>query len=260
MNTREKVMRTNKVLCLPVPEDINMILHSYAPEVQRKNSVEYFYTLYEHIRKQEKPCCLLDYLSKMEEISKKDFFILHGEITMAFLKMLNPLVRKDIFIGDKPFLSPLIVFYMSRSIDKHAKAEFNRQVYIQMELGYKSKMFRSVDYLFYQKVPRVKNVFHNALEYIPFYSLTSDVKMNDFSFVYLYYAYLTLILLIFALIRLMPRNSRLPHIQMVSIRRAPKPKDGSFSQTKQKNQIRSVPGPYQQFMYYPRVISNPLIH
>ena len=199
----------------------------------------------------------------MDEIVAKNFFILHSEVFITFLKMLNPVVRKDIFIGDKPFSSPLIVFYMSKSIDKRAKAEFNRQVYIQMEGGYKLALFRTFTQVMDQKFPRVKNVFSNNVDYIKHYTMISDVTMNDFSFVYLFYTAWALILLIFALIRLMPRNSRLPHIQMVSIKWAPKPKDSSFSQTKQKksDKIRTWPISTVRntnFVYYRRVISNPL--
>lgn len=157
------------------------------------------YIIRKKLIRQEQPCCLSDYLNKMKEISSKDFFILHGEAFMVFLKLFNSLVRKDVFIGDKPFSSPLVVYYLSKSINKRAKAELNRQAYIYLENGYKFKAFREVDNFLNRQLPRIKSTFRNAREYVKHYTLISDVKMNDFSFVYLLYIAWSLILLIFAL-------------------------------------------------------------
>lgn len=125
--------------------------------------------------------------------------MLHGKAFMNFLKVLNPLVRKDIFIGDRPFLSPLIVFYLSKSINKRVKAEFNRQISIYLEGGFKKKAFREADLIVDQRFPRVKSLFRNVQEYIKKNTLISDVQMNDYSFVYLFYGFWALILLIFVL-------------------------------------------------------------
>ena len=198
LDTEEKLRKTKKEICLPFQEDIdNILAEKTVLETFRKNTIEH--TLLEHVQRQEHPCCIFEYLTNPIKLLEKDFFILYGEVFMVTLKLFNPMIRKDIFIRDKPFQSPLIVFYMSRSIDKHAKAEFNRQVDIQMEGGFKIKMFKGVDQLVYQKVNRIKNTFRNSLEYTKFYTMTSDVTMNDFSFVYLLYIYQALILIIFIL-------------------------------------------------------------
>ena len=222
LDTIEKLQKTNKMLCVPFQRDIdNILAYKSVLENSKKDRIEY--TVLEHLRRQEHPCCLSEYLTNPSELIKKDFFILYGEVFISALKMFNPMVWKDIFIGDKPFASPLIVFYMSKSIDKRAKAEFNRQVYVQIEHGYKLKISKSDDILIYQKVPRIKNVFRNSKEYTDFFTMTSDVKMNDFTFVYLFYTYQALLLLIFVLhrlIRLMLCNKQ-PDIHMNSIKSAP---------------------------------------
>lgn len=147
------------------------------------------------------PCCLFEYIyaNKVKEIANKDFFILHGEAFMALLKVLNSFVRKDIFIGDRPFFAPIFVFYLSKSINPLAKREFNRQVYILMENGHVLKAFSEGDHMIDRESPPIKTIFRNAGEFVKFYTLISDVKMNDFTFVYLFYGFWSLTLFIFAL-------------------------------------------------------------
>lgn len=195
LDTLEKLYRTKKELCLPLQEDIDFITGLLTLDNLKKDTIEYL--IYRKLTSQgQNPCCLYEYAHKMEQIARKDFFILHGKAIMAGLKILNPFVRKDIFIGDKPFISPLFVYYLSKSINQRAKAEFNRQVYIQMENGYILKGFEDMDQVFNREFPPVGNTFHSSQEYVQYYSLISDVTMNDFTFVYLFYGFWSLMMLI----------------------------------------------------------------
>ena len=193
LDTLEKLWLTSKELCSPLQEDIDKFLQFDAGPSGKLDKI-----IHEKINKQD-PCCLLDYHSKVSEISGKDFFMLHGKAFMNFLKIFNPFVRKDIFISDRTFLSPLIVSYLAKSIDKRAKAEFNRQAYIYLEAGFKFKSFRTVDLLIDKQFPPVKNTFHSIREYVKHYTMISDVTMNDFTFVYAFYIFWALILIIFIL-------------------------------------------------------------
>lgn len=126
--------------------------------------------------------------------------MLHAKTFTIFLKLFNPFVRKNIFIGDHAFWSPLIYFYLSKSIKPEAKAEFNRQVYILFERGYKLKMARELEKIAdLEFPPGTKRIFRNSRDYIKYHTMISDVKLNDFSFVYLFYAFWALTLLIFTL-------------------------------------------------------------
>ena len=138
---------------------------------------------------------------------------------MFFLRVFNPVFRKNIFIGEKPFWSPLVAHYLSKSIQKNAKREFNRQAYIYLENGYKIKAFRDADRLLDRIFPQIKHTFRNAREYIKHYTSISDVLMKDFTFVYLFYIAWSLILLVFALSRLTRRSLWLPIMLISSSKR-----------------------------------------
>lgn len=232
LDTMEKILRSNKELCYPLQEDIDMVLNSDTGPMD-----QYYEALKTKIH-QKHPCCLSEYQTIPSQIAEKDFFMLHGEAFMNFLKLFSPIVRKDIFIGDRPFgHGIIIVFYLSKSINRRAKAEFNRQVTIYFEYGFKFQAFRTFQQLFDKKISGVRSVFRNSLEYVKFYTLISDVKLNDFTFVYIFYIIWALTLLIFALYchtrRLLCICNRQLYRLMGSIRWVP-------NKARTRNKIRAI--------------------
>ena len=188
-------------------EDIRWAINSLGG--MRKGSREY--EMRQNLINQKTPCYLLNYAFKMEEIATRDIFIFHGEAFMNFLKMFNPIFRKDIFISDQPFESPLAVHYLSKSIPRSTRAEFDRQASIYFENGFKFRAFREANKMFDQLFPRIKNknIFRNAREYVSHYTLISKVELNDFTFVFLFYIVWSLMLFVSTLHKLTKQLRRL---------------------------------------------------
>lgn len=172
-----------------------------------KDSVEYL--IHRKLIGQKRQCCLLDYTTKMNEIPD-DFVIVHGKNFMAYLKMFNGIARADIFIGDKPFFTALEVYFFSKSMNERAKAEVNRQANIVTEHGFGFKLLREYDAIIDLNFPQTKSTFRNAKEYVDHYTTISDVQMDDFTFVYLFYFAWFVTLLLFALRALTKRRSVSP--------------------------------------------------
>lgn len=205
LDTMEKLWKTNKQFCLALQEDIDMFLGS---KKMNKNSIEYL--IHRKLISQKRQCCLLDYATEMKEVPD-NFVIVYGENFMSFLKMFNGMARSDIFIGAKPFFTTLLVYFFSKSMNERAKAEVNRQANIYSEHGFAFKMLREYDVIIDQNFPRIKSTFRSAKEYVDRYTSISDVQMNDFTFVYLFYIVWFVTLLVFALHVLIRRKSRRSH-------------------------------------------------
>lgn len=198
LDTLEKIMRTNKQLCLPLKEDIDWVKQFSANF--REGSLEQ--KLYAKLIERRTPCCLSDYAFRVESIRGKDFFILHSESSMTFLSMFNSVFKQDISIGsDRPFMSPLAVYYLSKAMNKQTRTEFNRQTHIYLQNGYKIKAFREANQMFDRHFARIKPTFRNAGEYVKHYTMITDVEIKDFRFVYPIYIVWSLVLFALALRR-----------------------------------------------------------
>ena len=200
LDTVDKLERTDKVLCLPLKEDADMFFHYQSLRKFGKGSYES--KILAKITAQKIPCCLYDYTSKMEALLDKPFFVVYvEEVLKFFLKMFNPVFQKNVFINDKPFSSTIVFYHLSKKMNKRTKAEFNRQVAIYLENGYKFKLVREVDQALDQHFAQVKLTFRNAGQYINHFTMISNVEMNDFTFVYLFYIVWSLFLLCLVLQR-----------------------------------------------------------
>ena len=182
-------------------EDIDWAIQNLGDA--KEGSIEYI--IYQKLISQKTPCCLADYLFKMGDrksllsINLDRAFIIHGVSLMSFLQMFNSIFRKDIFISNRAFLSGFVVHYLSKSINKRSKKEFNRQVLIFLENGFKFKALKEADRIFDLQFPRVGTIFRSPIEYVKYYTLVSNVEMKNFAFVYLFYISWSLIFLVFAL-------------------------------------------------------------
>ena len=125
-----------------------------------------------------------------------------GENLMFILKILNSAFRKEIFIGDKPFYSPIVVHYLSWSMNGRTKAQFNRHAYTYLQGGFLIKASREASRLIDLEFPSTRSTFRNAGEYIKHYTSVSDVEMKDFTFVFLFYIAWSIMLLTFSLLEL----------------------------------------------------------
>ena len=181
---------------MPFRENIDLFNR---PHNHKEGSLEY--VVYHKLIIQKRPCCLSE-LSKLQDISRKNILMVSGENLMFILKILNSAFRKEIFIGDKPFYSPIVVHYLSWSMNGRTKAQFNRHAYTYLQGGFLIKASREASRLIDLEFPSTRSTFRNAGEYIKHYTSVSDVEMKDFTFVFLFYIAWSIILLTFSLHRL----------------------------------------------------------
>ena len=193
-------------------EDIDWAIQNLGDA--KEGSIEYI--IYQKLISQKIPCCLADYLFKMGDrknllsINLDRAFIIHGVPLMSFLQMFNSIFRKDIFISNRAFLSGFVVHYLSKSINKRSKKEFNRHCLNFLENGLNFRVLKEGYRMFDLYFPRVRTIFRSPAEYIKYYTLVSNVEMKNFAFVYLFYISWSLILLVFALHKLITEKMSEP--------------------------------------------------
>lgn len=199
LDTQEKIMRTNRQLCLVFPEEVDLLLDDYRN--WKKGTLEN--VLYENLISQQTSCCINDFANRMSELLEKPFFMYTADyLILTYLKVFNRLIRKEIFVNYKPYFSSRLVHYISKSTNRRIKIEFNRQVLIYAENGHSKKAFRQFNEIIDQQFPPVKKTFRNAREYTEHYTTISNVQMSDFTFVYLFYLVWSITLFVFVLHKL----------------------------------------------------------
>lgn len=152
------------------------------------------------------PCYFEDMIGS-ESVRKRDFFFFFARGSMHILRALNLFYRKDIFVSERSFGSNLFVYYLSRSMNKRAKQRFNAEAYITPENGYKIKVDHEIELLEDVNYPQVKPTFYSGQQYVHYYTtLTDQMKLEDFTFVYLFYALWSLVLLAFVVSMLSHRT------------------------------------------------------
>ncbi|KAI3477347.1 hypothetical protein L1887_60978 [Cichorium endivia] len=94
-----------------------------------------------------------------------------------------------------------------RRLCDRARQEFHG---IPQDHGFGFKLLREYDAIIDLNFPQTKSTFRNAKEYVDHYTTISDVQMDDFTFVYLFYFAWFVTLLLFALRALTKRRSVSP--------------------------------------------------
>lgn len=163
------------------------------------------------------PCYFEDLKTLSESLLRKDFFFFFARGAMHILRILNLSYRKNIFISDRSFRSELFVYYLSRSMNKRAKKQFNEEAYVTPENGWKIKVEREISLMENTNYPQVRPTFRSSQEYVKYYTLIDQLKLEDFTFVYLFYIVWSLFLLIFIL-RLLLHAYRWPLRQSCNVR------------------------------------------
>lgn len=137
----------------------------------------------------------------------RDFFLFFARGAMSILRIVNLSYRMDIFISGRSFRSELVVYYLSRGMNKHAKKQFNEDAYIILENGYRTKVGLEISLMTDVNYPRVRPTFSSSQEYVEYYTLIEQMKLEDFSFAYLFYMLWALLLLVFNLNHHLPLHA-----------------------------------------------------
>lgn len=116
------------------------------------------------------------------------FFVFGPEVSVFTLKNFNYLFDLEMFQSEFPFGYEHYFYYIGRRMGRRAKAALNSHVSILFERGYKIKQFRELHTITDQTSPSKRRLFRTTKQYVDFKTvIVAEVKMNTFSFVYLFY-------------------------------------------------------------------------